>query len=317
MDYADARILIPPTDQEIQACLQEPFSQSGAYSRHFTQSEDFFVRLSDPVRIPSVPIHHDVTSLEPTMEYRKSVRNVVRRLVERAPDIFEGTTYFFDPRDHLRLSFYRLYRAADQVYMYQLKIDMTFHPSRHRIVAPGSNDLSPEYETSSLLVEADFVPIRTIDSTEGGAKLLTVSQSVSDTWIGETGRGYFVQGIWLDRELTKFFSKLFLSENARLYPYFPFTCKYRAVCHSAAALSSEGRKRFLPVVHHGRAFINEHIHEIEDALRSEEFSDEMATFVDMKKKVPGQWRAAFESLSIRRYLNEQDMREYELIDAAV
>lgn len=314
MDYADARITISYTDTKIQSLLAGVQVGQGprTYTLHYTQGEELFIRLPKGLLVPSLPIHHDVNTPHPQAGYLSAIYNVIEQLCGLVPDVFEGLTWYFDPRDHLRPAFFKLYKAGDQAYIYLFKIDLSFHPSRHTVVNRGTNDMSSEYTTSHLIIEADYIPIKTIASDASGRRVLTVSQTVSDTWVGETGRGYFVQGIWLDRELTRFFSKLFTPDGKRLYPYTPFTCKYRAVCHSVADLGAQGRKLFLPVVHHGREFINNHIKEIEDALRSEEFSDKLPCYVKLKGQIPGQWTRAFDGIDVRVYLNDDDMREYEL-----
>ncbi len=76
-----------------------------------------------------------------------------------------------------------------------------------------------------------------------------VEQMISDTWIGETGRGYFIQGIWMDADLNKFFTKLVIPQGKRIYPYYPFTSKYRTICHNPIGISSAQRREAIPRLH--------------------------------------------------------------------
>jgi hypothetical protein len=163
-------------------------------------------------------------------------------------------------------------------------------------------------------MEADMIPITAVETGEKGSRVLTVHQSISDTWIGETGRGYFVQGIWLDRELSKFFSKLFLPRGKRTYPYYPITCKYRSICLTVIQLDPEGRKRFLPILHQARGFLLNNIAVIENSLRSQEFSESLPAFTKLFDKIPDPLRAGFSGISVNTYLNQQEMREYEIIE---
>ena len=312
MDYAEARIYISPGISEIQKLIETVDGNNAHYTSHFSQNEDFFIKLNESIKIPPLPIHHNVGTKTPSGTYIEAVRRIILQLSPIAGAIFPGLNYFFDPRDHLRPSFYKLYRIGSQEYIYLLKLDLTFHPSYHSIITPGSNDTSPEYSTNHLPIEADFIPLNTIDTSSTGFATLRISQSVSETWIGETGRGYFVQGIWLDRELSKFFSKLFTPPDSRLYPYYPFTCKYRAICHSVALLDPAGRKNLLGLAHHGRQFILNHIQTIEDSLRSNEFTETLPSFTTLKRKVPGEWMNQLKGFKVSRYLNQNEMREYEL-----
>lgn len=317
MDFADSRIVLASTDTTLQDLLRAAPNNPGSFSRHFTQGEDFFISMAEPVTVPSLPIHHPVNQPKPAKEYRQGIQTLVSQLVQQVPQLFQGLTYFFDPRDHLRPSFYQLYRIAGQYYLYLLKIDLTFHPGRHHTLALGSNDASPEYRTKALILEADMIPISRIDNGTDGTKHLVVHQSVSDTWIGETGRGYFVQGIWLDRELTKFFSKLFLPRGKRTYPYYPFTCKYRSICLTVIHLDAQGRKGFLPLLHQARGYILDHLATIEDALRNQEFSENLPAFASLYEEIPDSLRRGFSTISMEAYLNDQEMREYEIIEKSL
>jgi len=312
MEYGDAKLTISPPLGDIQDIIQKPSNREKKYTLHFNQNEEFFIQFSEPLTVSSLPIHHPFHRKEPTEAYRQGIRRVIEEFHHLAGPITEGLTYYFDPRDHLRPAFYKLYRAGEQHYVYLLRIDLTYHPSRHQVLEAGTNDLSPTYQTDRLIVESDFIPLESIEVKEDKTRILSVSQTVSETWIGETGRGYFVQGIWLDRELTKFFSKLFIPKGKRLYPYYPFTCKYRAVCHSVAFLDSEGRKKFLSVVHRGREFLMAHSRKIEAELKSSEFSEDLPLYRELYDKVPAQWRQPFEEIQVRLYLNDNDMREYEI-----
>jgi len=311
MESSIARLLIQPPKKEIQSLLQRT-SSSASYTSHFNQNEDFFIKLTAPIIIPSFPIHHPVDILDPSKSYLQSISQILEQLIEQTGTIFQGLTYFFDPREHLRMGFYRMYKAEDQLYIYLVKIDLTYHPSRHTLIDQGDNDHSPRYQTNMLLLEADFIPVEGSQDQAQETKIFPVTQSISDTWIGETGRGYFLQGIWLDRDLTKFFSRLFIPKEKNLYPYYPFTCKYRAVCHSVVLLDPEGRKQFLPLVHRGREFLMKHMKSIEDSLRTNEFSENLESFQELYEKVPNSARSLFLPISLDLYLNEKEMREYKI-----
>jgi len=121
-----------------------------------------------------------------------------------------------------------------------------------------------------------------------------------------------VQGIWLDREITKFFSRLFYPAERRLYPYFPVNCRFRAICFQPYAFDTAGRLKAVAALHQCRKFLDPHVHCIEKALHDTAFSEDLPLFCELKACIPQGIPAFFEKLTIRSYLNQNDMKEYEL-----
>ena len=126
----------------------------------------------------------------------------------------------------------------------------------------------------------------------------------------ETGRGYFVQGIWMDHELTKFFSKLFVPTGKRLYPFYPFQCRYRTICSTVIATNAEERRTVPPQLHRALQFVSPVMDTIQDALRESDFSEQLDIFQALKRKVPQFWNTIWSDLQIKPYLNNQDMKEF-------
>ena len=301
------------TDPEINSELLSLNGSNGGYTRHFNQNEEFFLRVTRPVSVPSIPIHHDVRKKKPEAEYLTLLRDLVRRLGSIIPEVFSGLTYFFDPGEVLRPCFFRLYRIGDATYLYLIKIDLTYRPTLHTVEEKGSNDVTPRYSTNDIVLEADVIPLQHVVAENGRTQAFKIAQSIDQTWIGETGRGYFVQGIWLDSELTKFFSRLFYPEGKRMYPYYPFTCKYRAICHTVIDPTDAGRKAALPLLHRARRFLDSHIKEIQDSLRANEFSTDLEVFKRLKSTVPAGWADAWENVTITVDLNDRDMKEFTVV----
>ncbi len=282
------------------------------YTRHFSQGEDFFIRLAAPFRVPPLPIHHDVRNPKPDEKYVETLRKFFEQLTGIVPAVLEELTYIFDPSEILRPSFFHLYRVGEQTYLYLLRIDLAFRPQIHRVIEKGSNDTTPQYETNQLFLEADLIPLEQVMVEEGRIRAFRIRQSVSQTWIGETGRGYFVQGIWIDRELTKYLSKLFLPDGMRSYPYYPFTCKYRAICYSVISLASSGRRSALPILHRVADLVRPHMEAIQDELKQGEFNENLTSYTNLRQQVPAEWKAAFQGLSVRPYLTESGMKEFQV-----
>lgn len=312
MEQVLGEIVCPYSDAHINESLASLDGTSGAFTRHFTQNEEFFIRLKEPIRVPSFPIHHDVRVQTPDSSYTKALRTVTENLLSQAPHVFASLKHLFDPAEIHRPGFYTVYRYKEMTYLYLLRLDLNYRPNQHRVVEKGSNDVTPVYETQDIVLEPDIIPVEDITEEKGKRTSFHVEQLISQTWIGETGRGYFVQGIWLDRDLTKFFSKLFIPTGTRIYPYFPFTCKYRAICHSLVDLTPKGRERGVPLLHHAREYIRPYMEDIQDDLKQNEFSTELESFQRLKAKVPAHFHDAWSSVQIKAYLNDQEMKEFAL-----
>jgi hypothetical protein len=315
MEQILGRIELGSSDKAINDLLKSCEPNPTDYTRHYSQGEDFFLRLDRSVDVPHFPIHHDVRRRRPDPSYIEPLRELLAEIVPALPQVFSELTYFFDPGETLRPAFYKLYKIQDVTYLYLLRLDIHFNPNLFTVIENGSNDVAPAYRTDRIFFDADLMPLSRILYEGKRINAFEVEQLISQTWIGETGRGYFVQGIWLDRELTKFFSKLFLPKDRRYYPYYPFTCKYRSICHTVIDVNAQGRKRFLPLLHRIREFLIPHMDEIQEALRQESFSEELEAFRRLQGQVPETWIDPFTSLRVRPYLNELDMKEFVIEDA--
>ncbi|HUX13735.1 MAG TPA: hypothetical protein VMW87_11955 [Spirochaetia bacterium] len=299
----------PPTGTS-DSKIPNPVAEN--YTRHFSQGEDFFIKLAEPFRVPPLSIHHDVRNPKPKEQYVETLRKFFEQLARIIPTVLEDLTYIFDPSEVLRPGFFHLYRVGEQTYLYLLRIDLAFRPQIHTVIEKGSNDTTPEYETNQLFLEADLIPLDQVMVEEGRIRAFRIRQSVSQTWIGETGRGYFVQGIWIDRELTKFLSKLFLPDGMRSYPYYPFTCKYRAICYTVISLAPAGRRSALPVLHRVADLIRPHMDAIQEELKRGEFNENLVSYTTLRKQVPDEWKAVFQGLLVKPYLNQSGMKEFQI-----
>jgi hypothetical protein len=308
------QLIVGNTNEEINQLISAANSSIRKYTCHYNSSEEMFLKFDKSLTVPAMPIHHDVRDSRAGREYSKSIVEVVRGVMESLPGFLNGMKYYFDPRDVHRPTFYQLYKIQHMNYLYQLKFDLTFHPSHHRVLTQGSNDVSPKFETNRLIIEADFIPIVQIDKVDGFPSLI-IEESITDTWIGETGRGYYLQGIWLDREITKFFSKLFLQPGQRMYPFYPIHCKYQAICQSLNVFSPEARKKRLAAHHNIRRFILKYLDNIEAALRNNEFSEDLDAFSMIRQKVPAPLINVWKDVSVKAYLNNDDIREYLVEDS--
>ncbi|MFO7849152.1 MAG: hypothetical protein R6V67_04245 [Spirochaetia bacterium] len=312
MDKSLSEIPVTFTDRRINTLLKQE-TDSGdapAYSKHFTQNEEFFLSLSSDFTVPQFPIHHDIEKSRPEPQYIDSLRNLLEQVVPLAPNLFNGLTYFFNPTDTMKPGFYQIYKIKDRLFLYLLQLDISFRTHYGKIVDKGGNDKTHRYTTKQLFIDNDLIPLETYRESEGGIRSFVIEQLVTQTWVGEEGKGYFIQGIWIDRELTKFFSKLFLPKGKRTYPYYPFPCKHRTLCHSVLNFDSEGRRRHLSYAYRARDFLLPHFDDIQHTLKNQNFSEDIPLFKKIKEEVPDWWNDVWEPLTVKAYLNDRDMKEF-------
>jgi len=313
MDKRKNEIRLYSSDDRINRLLSEVKPGSGnKLELRFNYNEDFFIKLPEMVTVPRFPMHHDITGTSPDESYRESLYYYLEKVVRMVPDVFCDLTYFFDPTDIIRPGFFHLYRVKDQLYLYLLRIDLNFRTHYGEILEKGGNDSTHTYTTSSLFLENDIIPLNSLGEDNQRVHSFFIEQHLSDTWVGESGKGYFVQGIWIDQDLTRFFSKLFLPRGKRTYPYFPFPCKYQTICHSVLDFSPAGRRRHLKLLYQARLFLMPHFERIQEILSHEDFSEDLDIFRQLKAQVSDRWKETWEALEVSVYLNEQDMKEFQV-----
>jgi len=300
------------SDPELNRVLRGAAGRSSSFTRHFNQVEEFFLRLEGEFAVPQLPIHHDVRRTVPDTSYRELLGQTLEQVVRLAPEPFQELTHLFDPAETLRPVFFQLHRIEERQYVHLLRLDLMFRPQVHRVLRKGDNDNTAAYSSDQLYIEALSVPLERTESEAGTPRELWIDQTLSNTWVDETGRGYFVQGIWIDNDLTRFFSKLFLPPGARLYPFFPFVCKYKTVCQTVIHFAPEERRGQLPLLHRALQFLRPSMPEIEASMKSGEFSEENPVYRKLKARVPEGWAEAWKDLRLETYLNDQDMKEFRI-----
>ncbi|TFG84194.1 MAG: hypothetical protein E4H20_03835 [Spirochaetales bacterium] len=290
-----------------------PVAASNApYSMRFNQGEEFFVELDAPIMVPRLPIHHDVRKAIPDAQYIRSIRDVVKQLAESLPECFIGLTYFFDPAENLKPCFYRMFKVDDDIYLYLLRIDLLPRPFEVETISPGTNDFTAAYSTKKLFLESELIPLEAVMWESGRVKAFRIRQLISQTWIGETGKGYLLRGIWMDSDLSKFFTKLFVPTGKRLYPYYPLFCKYKTLCATVPVLSPDGRRKMVPLLHYAVRNLTPEIENIQNTLKNASFSEILPEFVAMRKKIPETWKSQLNDFSVSSYLNAREQKEYAL-----
>lgn len=315
MEQISNTIGVGYSDGGINAILEAIGRDPRPCTRHFSQGEDFFLKLEKDFTVPHFPIHHDVRRMEPSAEYLGALAEVMRQTAALAPQALRDLTYFFDPAEILRPCFYKLYRIEDSSYLYVLRVDLAMKGSDSTVLQRGTNDTTAMYSSRKLFLENTVIPLsEVLRDEQGRVKALRVRQTISQTWIGEFGRGYFQQGIWMDLDLTRFFSRLFLPVGRKTYPFYPFLCKYKTVCESVIDLSPEGRTITMPCLHRAIGFLEPAMEAIQSEMRHGGFSEDMSIFRALKARVPESWYAPWQNIRVESYLNESEMKEFRVED---
>lgn len=312
MEQIGNEIRLYSTIKEINTLLKNVDGKERGYTRHYNQNEEFFIKLSKSFTIPQFPIHHEVTNPKPKAEYVSALTTFLGQVVPLIPSVFTRMTYFFDPAEIFHPSFYQILKYKEQIYLNLLRLDLTYRPNDSKLLKRGTNDRTNLFSTRNLFMEFDLLPLQKIIGEKGIAKSFIVKQNISRTWLGETGKGYHIEGIWMDTELTKFLSKLFIPEGKTTYPYYPFTCKYQTMCHTLFNFSPEGRKKHLIYLHKAEEIVLPEIDKIQNALKNTAFSQDLPEFRQLKTKVPLYWKNVWKQITVNRYLNDNDMKEFSI-----
>jgi hypothetical protein len=299
------------SDPDMEALLSGVGEDQRPVSRHFNQSEDFFLLLEDEYAVPHISIHHDVRLARPSEAYMAALRKVTGQLTRLAPQVFKGLSYFFNPVETLRPSFYRLYTVGGSQYLYLLRVDLMMHAADGTVVERGNADITPHYRSRRLFLEASMVPLAQVRRDASGISGFQVKQTISATWIGERGRGYFREGIWMDADLTKFFSRLFLPSGSRTYPYYPYPCKYMTMCLFPVRMSPTDRDASAPALHQSLQFLLPVMSRVEKEMRAG-FSEQMDVFRELKEQVPPAWLEPWKNIRVEAYLNDSEQKEFRI-----
>ena len=298
------------SDPDINTILKRTGDFETNYTLHYNHNEDFFITLPEEFIVPHFPVHHDIRKNQPSEEYLLLLRRFFNKIIPLAPQVFRNLTYFFDPSEIHKPCFFQIYKTGDSHYLYLVRIDLSYKTHEDTVLHQGTNDVTPKYQTNHLFLESNLIPLEKVNFQNNRIFSFTVKQIISQTWIGETGRGHFAAGIWMDYELTKFLSKLFIPNGKRTYPYYPFTCKYKTICYSVLDFAPEGRKKHLPYLNKAIQFIIPKLPYIQKSLKNNKFSEDLEIFRKIKDTVPSSCKDTWNSIKIHSYLNDKNMKEF-------
>lgn len=301
--YLDSSI-----NELLAACREQPAAP--LYTIHYSQAEELFIKTTETLFVPQLPIHHDINRKTPDAPYIRSIHDLVKQLIKILPNCMTGLSYFFDAGEILKPCFYHLYKIEDSIYLYLLRIDLTPRHLEIEVLQPGTNDITPAYSTKHLYIESELIPLEAVMWENGRVRAFVLKQLISQTWIGETGKGYFVRGIWMDTDLSKFFTRLFLEPGKRMYPFFPLFCKYRTICATDPILTGEARRYLLPLLHLAVKILLPEMSQIQETLRNAKFSEDLPVFQKLRNGLSEKWLHYLDSFTIEAYLNDHEHKEY-------
>lgn len=281
-------------------------------SSHFSVDEQFFLKLSDPIRIPRFPVHHDVRNPVPDEEYLGSLTPALTELIDRSPGLFRACRYSFDPAYPHEAVFYRLLNAGSESFVYIFRVSLSFVPRMHVVVEKGTNDYTASYWTNRIPVDALIMPVARVDSDA-----IRVERYISSTWIGETGRGYLTQGIWVDRDFSKILSRIVNPNSSRTYPWFPVSTRYNTISYRPIELTMGAIDELTQHVATIRHSLAPRMSEIESLLRSGDREALSGLAERLASAFPEGERERYRGIRTKAYLNEFDQKEYQIEDETV
>ena len=305
MSRNTSRIDFSLTNDSVNAILQQNNPKNhDTHEPHicfYNQNEDQFLRLSVPLEIPAMPVHHTIDDPIPPDGYIDIILNLVTYLGNHCREIADGTTWYFNPVSIHTPNFYRLIHFENELYLYHLMIDLTCRPLECEILEMGTNNRTHAYRTDRLFFECNYYPVKHYDDAR---HTVLLDQTIPVTWKGESGQGYMVHGIWMDSDINKFFSKLILPAGKRNHPYYPVTCKQHCISMNAFGQKSPEQ------LHRISAYIKPALNDILEDLQATPFSELSSLFIQLKKDVPPILGRRWEQLKVKASLNEQDQKEY-------
>jgi hypothetical protein len=286
-----------------------PVSSGEPLPRCFTQEEELFVRLSEPLLVASIDIHHDVTKITPSAEYVGFIQHLSSELARRLPALFSGLTWFFDPRDTLHPLFIQMLGAKDKRYLYVLRVDLTWRARFCEVLERGSNSRTPKYRTNSLFIESEILPLETLYSS-ATEKRLHLAKLFQNTWKGESGRRYHVEGQWIDQDITKFVTRAVLSPGRKTFPFYPLRCRFNTLSAACIELDSQGRRKAATILELAWTQLAKRAPEIQSRLQEIPFTEDDHLLLKVREACQPLVEPRLGNYRLEAYLNSHEQKEY-------
>jgi len=300
------------SDAEISGRLRSLPPELPALDRRFTQEEDFFLVLPEFFEVGSFDIHHDVRDPVPPERYLAVVRRLVGAWGELLPGAFAGLSWYFHPKDLFHPLFAQALDLDGRRYLYLLRPDLTFRGRYGRLLEKGGNDVTPRYETNALFLESEVVPLETWESRPS-EQLVTLVKIFNATWEGESGRGYFATGRWIDNEISRLMSRAALTAGRRTFPHYPLRCRHQTLSVRCVEPSAEGRRRSAARLEAAWPLVEPWAERIQHDLKSEPFRDDHPLIEALRRDWNGRLSSLWGDYELEPYLNDAH-KEYRYHD---
>lgn len=301
--------LLGPGDPEVSHRLKTLDARVPELDRRFTQQEDFFLVLERPIVVDPFEIHHDVQNLVPSERYLGVIRSVVKAWSDQVPGVFQGLSWFFDPKDLFHPLFLQVFTAKEKRYLFLLRADLTFRGRHGEILERGGNDTTPRYSTRCLFLESEVLPLDSVETT-GSERRITLTKLFPYTWQGEEGRGYFVTGRWLDQEITKLLSRAALAPGMRSFPCYPLRCRYETLSSRCLNPGFPGRQRAAAILSAAWPLVSPWADQIQEDLKDDPFREDHPLVKSLRADWGGRLENVWGAFRTEAYLNEFEQKEY-------
>lgn len=302
-------LVLATSDAPLARRLMMAVDQVPSLDRRFTQEEDFFLVLDRPFVVGAFPIHHPVTDFHPPDAYLETLRTLVDGWVALVPGIFQGLSWFFDPKDLFHPIFVEVLNAGPKPYLFVLRPDLTFRRGYSEVLVPGGNTVTPRYSTRYLFLESEVLPL-TSWTLDGDIQEFYLTKLFQPTWLGESGRGYFVTGQWLDRDISRLLSRAAFPAGVKTFPVFPLRCRYETLSVRCLSPTPEGRKRSAEVLEVAWPLIEPWTGRIQADLSAEPFRDDSPLVPDLREAWGPRLSLLWGDYRLEAYLNDHDQKEY-------
>ncbi|MEI8092617.1 MAG: hypothetical protein WCG80_00230 [Spirochaetales bacterium] len=302
--------LLGASDPSVSALFKglDPQSQRSV-QRCFNQEEELFLELAEPLEIRSLDVHHDINNAVPSPQYAAAIDKLGNDLAKVLPAVFSGLTWFFDPRDTLHPLFVQMLSAKDKRYLYVLRVDLTWRPRHGEVLERGTNSRTPHFRTKALFLESEVLPLASLDATPT-EKRLYLAKLFQNTWKGESGRRYHVEGQWIDQDITKFLSRMVLTPGRKTFPFYPLRCRYNTLSASCVDLEPEGRRKAAAILDTAWGQIASSSTEIQDHLQAAPFSEDLPLFQRLREVCRPLVEPRLGDYRLEPYLNADEQKEY-------
>jgi hypothetical protein len=225
------------------------------------------------------------------------------------PGLFQGLSWYFDPKDLFHPAFAQVLASRDKRYLFLLRPDLTFRGRHAEMIERGGNDVTARYSTRHLFVEAEVLPLDTW-VTRDLEKRLFLAKLFTETWEGESGRGYSLTGRWIDQEITRLMTRAALPPGTRSFPHYPLRCRFETLSARCVTPTAEGRKRAAAVLDAAWPLVAPWAGRIQADLKADPYREDHPLVESLRRAWGDRLASRWGGFRIEPYLNSQDQKEY-------